>query len=190
MRLRKRRPQQERIDPFGVGEPWRLHVRRALQAQARYDQAVGSLPAGSLRERLEEVGRRVEEATQQCWRVARRGDALEAAVSGLDVAGLRERLAAHTGSAVPAVGEENPVVASLEAQLVTAERLQAAAADARMGLGLLEARLDEAVATAVSLSALAADPVDAGTLGADLELVVEDLAALRSALEESEELGR
>ncbi|MGI8758377.1 MAG: hypothetical protein ACR2K0_03640, partial [Acidimicrobiales bacterium] len=34
-RRRAAGPRKERVDPFTVGEPWRHHVRGALQAQAR-----------------------------------------------------------------------------------------------------------------------------------------------------------
>ncbi len=131
----------------------------------------------------------MDEATSECWRVAQRGQALDTSVAALGVAGLRARLAERTGSAVPAVGDEDPIVASLQAQLSSAERLRAAAIDAQERLGLLEVRLGEAVANAVSLAALAARAADASSLGADVDLVVEDLAALRSALEECNDLG-
>lgn len=190
MRLRRRRQPRERIDPFTVGEPWRHHLRTALQAQARYDQAVASVAGGPLRERLEEVGRRVEEATWECWRVAQRGEALDRSVAALDVSGLRARLDERTGSPVPTVGVDDPVAASLRAQLSSAERLRAAVTDAQERLGLLEVRLGEAVANAVALAVLAAGAADAGSLGADVDLVVEDLAALRAAFGEGEGLGR
>ena len=187
LRLRGRHP--ERIDPFRVGEPWRHFVQGALQAQARYDRAVGGLPSGPLRERLREIGRRIEEACQECWRIAQRGEVLDDAVSTLDVAAVRQRLAARTGDTVVGTPVDDPVVASLLAQLAAAERLTAVVSEARERLGLLEAHLDEAVATAVALSTLAGDPPDPDRVRRDVDLVVEDLAALSVALDESKVLG-
>lgn len=172
-----------------MGEPWRHYVRRALQAQARYDRAVGGMPAGPLRERLEEIGRRIEEASQECWRTAQRGDALDDAVSTLDVAAVRARLATRTGETVAAAGAADPVVASLRAQLAAAERMTAVVADARERLAVVEARLGEAVAAAVALSALADGAADTGRLGSEVDRVVEELAALSSALDETRALG-
>ena len=51
-----RNPRGERIDPFTLGEPWRRFVQGAMQAEARFDQAVRSARSGPLRDRLEEIG--------------------------------------------------------------------------------------------------------------------------------------
>src|SRR4051794_24986769 len=60
----------ERPDPFALSEPWRQYVREALQAQARYQRAVEGTHPGPLRDRLAEIGQRVEEGVQECWRIA------------------------------------------------------------------------------------------------------------------------
>lgn len=156
---RRRRP--ERIDPFGVGEPWRRFVQNALQAQARYRRVVDGVASGPLRVRLDDIGRRIEQAAQECWRVAQRGDALDDAVSMLDEGGPKVRLAA----------------------MVT---------EAREQLARLEAALSQAVAGAVELSARSVadagiDGLDADLgddLGGDVDRLVEEIAALRAALDE------
>lgn len=194
---RRRRPRRtERIDPFTVGETWRRYLRGALNAQARYDRAVGSVAPGPLRDRLEEIGRRVDQGVRECWRVAQRGDALDDAVAALTAPLPRDRLeAAHHGSdSDDSDGSDgsdgaDAVVRSLQAQVDTAERLTAVAAGAKQRLAMLVARLDEAVAAAVELSVQLGSSADGGQLGSDVENLVEDLAALRSALEETEAIG-
>lgn len=175
--------QRERVDPFEVSGPWRHHVQSALQAKARYDQALGGLAAGPLRESLEEIGGRVDAATRECWRIAQQGDALDDAASTLGLTLLRRRLAARTETTAPGEAED-PVAASLRAQLDAAEGVTASVSGARERLALLEARLGEAVAAAVALSAQAGE-ADTAPLRHDVDLVVEGLAALRSALEET-----
>ena len=143
------------IDPFELRQPWRRPVQEALQAQARYQRAVSGVAAGPLRERLDDVGRRIEEATLECWRVARRGESLEDAVSALDGVGTR----APTDVA-------------------------AKVAEAHEQLARLEAALGQAAATAVALSTRNAASTEAAVLGDDVDRLVNDLVALHSALDE------
>ena len=180
---RRRRP--GRIDPFTVGERWRGPVKGALQASARYSEIVASLPPGPLRQRLADIGASVDQGVEECWRVAQRGHALTAALSSLDAPGTRSRLAEAAEG-----GDGQAVVASLEAQLASAARLEEVAEAARQQLVVLEARLHEAVAAAVELSQRVGDAAGAGRLGADVDDVVDQLAALRSALDETDELGQ
>ncbi len=181
---RRRRPRPVRIDPFTVGETWRIPVKSAMQASARYSQLLGSLRPGPLRERLVEIGRSVDRGVEECWRVARRGDELTSALAALDVATTRARLARADAASA------GDVVRSLEAQVASAERLESVAEKARLRLLALEARLHEAVATAVELSQRAEDDAGAARLGSDVDDVVDQLSALRSALDETAEIGQ
>jgi hypothetical protein len=56
--------------------------------------------------------------------------------------------------------------------------------DARTQLRLLDARLDEAVTRAVELSLRSAGDADVSGLGSDVESLVQDMEALRAALED------
>lgn len=185
---RRRRPRPERIDPFTVGQRWRPFVQGALQASARYRRTVEGVGPGPLRERLEELGAMVDSGVRECWRVARRGDELDDAVSALDAAGTRARLARieeGTGG-----GVDESVARSLRARLSTAERLAGVATEARERLRVLQARLDEAVARATELAlGQGGTGLDAGALGGDIEHLVDDLEALRAGLEEAEAAG-
>jgi hypothetical protein len=171
-----------RIDPFEVGQPWGRFVQGALQAQARYQRAVSAIAAGPLRERLDDIGRRIEEGVQTCWHVAQEGAALEDLESGLDLAGARRRLAASD-----AVG---PTVVSLQAQVAAGERLAAMVAEAKERLARLEAGLGLAAATAAELSARRATPAEATGLGDDVEHLVAEMSSLRAAQEEVRALQR
>lgn len=130
----------------------------------------------------------MEEASRECWRVAQQGNALDDALSTLGLGAMRGRLAA-TDTPGAAGADEEAVVASLRAQLDAAERMVALVADAHRRLALLEARLGEAVTTVVALSALSGGGIDTGRLRSDVDLVVEDLGALSSALDETRRLG-
>jgi hypothetical protein len=171
-----------RIDPFEVGQPWGRFVQGALQAQARYQRAVSAIAAGPLRERLDDIGRRIEEGVQTCWHVAQEGAALEDLESGLDLAGARRRLAASD-----AVG---PTVVSLQAQVAAGERLAAMVAEAKERLARLEAGLGLVATTAAELSARRATPAEATGLGDDVEHLVAEMSSLRAAQEEVRALQR
>lgn len=184
-----RGPKKDRIDPFTLGEPWRQYVREALQAQARFERAVGTADQGPLRERLAEIGTRIADGVQECWRIARRGDALEDALSHLDVASTQQQLAAvewerrRPGASVASL---DGTAQSLRAQLSTAQRMAQVVGEARDRLRLLDARLDEAVARATELAMQTGDDVDLRGLGTAVDQLVDDMEALRSALEETD----
>src|SRR5690242_20675232 len=48
-----------KIDPFTLAEPWRYYVRDAVQAKARFEDAVRSAKDGPMRDRLREIEARV-----------------------------------------------------------------------------------------------------------------------------------
>ncbi|HEX2038940.1 MAG TPA: hypothetical protein VHF47_04310 [Acidimicrobiales bacterium] len=172
-----RRVAPDQPDPFSVGEPWRSFVQDAVQAQRRFRHTVNRMQPGPLRERLGEVGTRIDTAVRTCWRVAKRGDALDAALGQLDPASVRREL--------EACEEDDPAVASLRAQLDTAKRIARVSQDAHDRLRILNARLDEAVARAVELSVQAEEVGDLGPLAGDVDALVGEMESLRVALEET-----
>jgi hypothetical protein len=137
------------IDPFALTEPWRHHVARAVKARRRFDEAVAGVAPGPLRERLDDVGRRLEAAVEECWQVARRAQEVERATRGVELAGRRQ-----------------------EVEL------------ARVRLRELDQRFEEAATHAVEISLTGGD-ADIAALGAGVEDVVDELGALRAALEET-----
>jgi hypothetical protein len=175
----------ERIDPFRLSEPWRQYVQGALSAKARFDRAVAGTRHGPLRDRLSQIGERIDTGLRECWRIASRGDDIDGALQTLDTAETRRELAA-----LPASGGANVdrTREALEAQLASADRLARVSADARDRLRLLDARLDELVARAVELSVGPADS-DLGGLDAEVEGLVLEMESLRQAIEETNKPG-
>jgi hypothetical protein len=183
--LLPRRKGRVRIDPMSISDPWRHFVRDALDAQRRYRKAVAGANPGPLQDRLIEIGERIDAGVNECWRVARRGDALVDAIGNLDVQGAQRDLGMARGAAKESPGEaQRDTVKALEAQLAAADRLIAVARDAQDRVRLLNARLDEAVARAVELSIRAENVGELGGLGTDVEHLVEEMESLRVSLEE------
>ena len=176
-----RDPRADRIDPFTLGEPWRRAVQDALQAQARFQEAVSEARKGPLRDRMIEIAGRIDHGVDEAWRVARQGQALVEARKRIDVGEAQRELAeveGRPGSAFEKTAE------SLRAQLASADRLGRTIEDARARLRLTNARLDEAVARAAELSVAADDVAQLEGLGDDVDALVTDLEALRLGLEE------
>ena len=184
-----RAPRGERIDPFTVGEPWRHFVTDALQARSKFEQTVGRAKPGPMRDTLVSLGERLDEGVEDCWRIARQGDGLQAALTQIDVDRVRSELAQVQGELRRAPADERASLeraeASVKSQLASGERLTRVSRDAASRLRELNAQMDEAVARAVELSVTAADGSDLAPLTDDVESLVTDLEALRLALEET-----
>ncbi len=183
-------PTREVVTPTGLAEPWSGFVREALIAQRRFARAVSSADAGAIRERLTDIGGRIDDGVRECNRIARRGQDLDAALGQLDpLPDLQRRLAAveAAGSGAPA-----QVAQSLRGQIASTERIARVAMDARERLAVLDARLDESVARAVELSLRTGDLGTDGlrALGGDVDALVADMEALRQALDETSAAAR
>ena len=190
------RPSADRIDPFRVGEPWRRFVMDAQQAERRFEETVRRARSGPIRERLATVGNRVEDAVQECWRIARQGDQLDAALATLDIRRIEAELddiheerrrQSHDKNADAALYRAQQAV---ESQLEAARRLRSVATDAQNRLRLLNAQLDEAVARTVEISVSAHDVAELGAVTQDVDSVVGELEALRQGLEEVSGVAR
>lgn len=179
---------EERIDPFAVGEPWRHYVQDALRAQRRLRDAVHDARRGPLHERLLEIEARVDTGVREVWRIARRGHDLADARKRVDPDAIRREIAAtraDAGQPRAAGGALERTMEALQAQLATVERLDRVIVDADSRLRLLNARLDEAAARTIELSVQAHDASDLGGLGRDVDDLVEEMEALRLAIEET-----
>lgn len=181
-----RDPTTPRLDPFTVDEPWRRFVIDAQAARRRFDEAIRTMDKGPIRERLTEIGQRLDDGLQETWRVARRGHNLMAARRGIDAAGISAELAQAeaiaAGTADPRAGQ---TVAALRAQLGSAQRMDAVITDTVDTLRLLDARLDEAVTRAIELSSGAVDVGRATTVDGEVDGIVGEMESLRAALEEA-----
>jgi hypothetical protein len=177
-----RRPGNTLIDPFAVGEPWRRFVSDARSAQARFQGAVRSTRQGPLRDRMAEIGARVDEAVEECWLIAQRGHAIDKGIGRLETREARDRLTAlQAEAASPA---RDATIAALQSQIASEDRLRATSADAQQRLRLLDARMDEAVAKAVELSATSDEVAMAG-LDDSVGSLLSEMESLRLALEET-----
>jgi hypothetical protein len=177
----------ERIDPFTLAEPWRHYVQDAIQAHNRFKEAVHRADAGPTRDRLAEIDARVSTGVQEVWRIARRGHDLVDARGRLDVDDIRREIATTEANAEePWATDETTsrTMEALQSQLSTVERLERVIRDADSRLRLLNARLDEAAARTIELSVQAVGASDLGGLGSDVDTMVDEMEALRRAIEE------
>lgn len=173
-----------KIDPFAVGEPWRHAVRDAVQARNRFDDAVKSFKPGPLKDSLSQVSDQMEEAVEECWNVAKQGQVVAEARKRINDREARWELQqaqyalAQAGHSDVQAGR----IAALEAQLATADRMDAIISSTKDQLDLLNARLDESVTRAIELSVSGQGGAD--TLTRDVGAIVDDLESLRMAIEE------
>ena len=171
-----------RVDPFTMGEPWRRHVAAALGVQRKYDDIVGGVQPGPLRDRLTTIGRQVEQAVTECHAVAQRGDGLDDALRHLDVSALDHRLQRAT---------DDVTKRSIQAQLEAAGRLRTMRTETDTQLRLLITRMGELTALAAVVSVgtdTAAESSAALVSGVDE--VLTQLQGLRLAMEELDQPGR
>lgn len=176
----------ERIDPFAVNEPWRQFVQHALASRTRFAGAVRTMQPGPLRDHLTEIGARLDEGVEECWRIARRGQLLARARAQVDDASAqreRDQLLYRAGGTPPADSTQARVLQALEAQIATGQRMDAVLADTHSRLQLLDARRDESVARAIELS-VQSGPEELTGLGDDVDGIVTEMEALRQALED------
>jgi hypothetical protein len=213
-----RKPKRERIDLAALSQPWRAYVKDAMEAQRRYERAVATADLGPLRDRLSEIGARLDAGVRECYRIGRRGAALDTGLAGLQTgvawsdlmhgldnyrvpAAVRERIQhgeeIHDNAALTAALQEHGMDAqalekleALQAQVLSAQRLSKVAEEARSRLELLNARLDEAVARAVELALSAEDATALTGLGGDVDALVGEMESLRGALDEAGRAGR
>ncbi len=182
-----RTPQAQRIDAFTLSEPWRRYVQDALDAHQRFRDAVRGARPGPTQDRLRQIDDRVETGVREVWRIACRGDDLVDARRRLDPDAIRREIATtQADGAAPSAGSTaERTMQSLQAQLATLERLDRVIADADSQLKLLNARLDEAAARTIELAVQASDVSDLGGLGDDVDQMVDEMEALRQAIEET-----
>lgn len=178
-----RRPTSPRIDAFALGEPWRHFVHNARLAATRMHDAVDGTPEGPLRKRLASISDQIDRGVAETWEIARRGDAIDDAVRGLDPATLQSKLAhAQRRAASDPSPDHEAAVASVRAQLDSAQRLQRQSADTAAKLGLAQTRFDELVARAAEVRI---GTVDTDEYARDIDDLVVQLEALHLAVEET-----
>ena len=186
-------PRNERgpnIDAFAVNEPWRTFVGDAVQARRRFDEAIRDMAAGPLKDRLVEIGGRLDTGVEEVWNIAKRGQTLADARRRLkpDEARWEMSQVAPPGTQVAPGSTAEQTLRSLQAQIATAERMDTVITETQNRLRLLDARLDESVTRAVELSVEAPGAAGGGVsgLGADVDGLVTEMESLRQALDEAD----
>jgi hypothetical protein len=172
------------IDLHRLRDPWRWYVKEALESRARFRRAVASTSAGPIRDRLASIGERLDDGVAESWRIASRGQDLEAALAQLAPAEQVDERIRQLQSGPPSPTTDG-LIEALQGQVESYRRIAGTAARARDKLTILEARLDEAVARAVELSVQTADAGALGGLQEDVQTVVSEMEALRRGLEET-----
>ena len=173
-----------RVSPSSLSEPWRSYGVQAEDAKRRFDNVVGSVAPGPLRERLELMSGRLDDGVDESWRIARRGHEIGEAIGKIDTVSAEAELAdlrRQLGPDAPSPAHAQ-TIESLEAQLASAHRLTALAERSRDRLRLLDARFDELLARSVEVSVGSGDT---DVLGQDVDGLVSELEALRIAMDEA-----
>ncbi len=165
-----------RIDPFALREPWRFYVRDAMQARNRFADGLSDATAGPLRDRLVEIGERIDSGVEHCWEVAQKGQQLTDARRKIDIERLRRELSELTA------GDTRR--SSVEAQVASHGRVAAREEATQEQLEQLDVRLDEAVVRAIELGTRAGEFDEVSAAGEAVDAVVDELEALRSGLDD------
>ncbi len=191
------RASSDRVDPFAVGEPWRRYVQSSQSARTRFATAVDATASGPLRDRLESIGERVNEAAQEIWVIAKDGHTLNGALKAFNITENNLRVSAATEAVKEATPER---LLSLQSSLdsaisrqQSAVRLSAQRTSLEDRLRELDGKLDELAARGIELSASSAtsdaDP-SLDTLRSAVDDVIVDMEALRQAMNETGALAK
>ena len=171
------------LDPFALSEPWRQFVQSAQRSKRQLADTVRAARAGPLRDRLEGIVDRLDDAIVESWQIARRGDEIDSAVRGLDPTRLRSRLDTLRTQATSAPSDDlAAAIASVESQLASADRLKQLSTSTADRLRLTEAQLDELVSRAAEVSIGASDT---DGFAHDVDDLVLELEGLRLAVQET-----
>ena len=178
----------DRIDAYALSEQWRQYVLGAQSAKGRFDRTVSGTRSGAIKDRLADMSTKLEAGIADCWRIASRGNDIDKALNNLNTPQAQNELSQLLRQSADrgANASQASTIASLQAQLQSAQRMQAVSQDARDKLQALDARLDELVARATEVSVGASD---SGVLSDDVDGLVTELESLRQALEVTDRIG-
>jgi hypothetical protein len=180
--LRRRKASDDplaRVDPAAASPRFAPAVVEALDARRRYRELLEGLRPGPIRDRLFSTGEGFDAGVLAVWETAERATDIERTLAALD----SDRVTAEYKRAKRA-GDVPDVEAALGQRFVAVQRLLNTLDDTDERLRLLDARLGAAVAQAAEVALDVAGPASADALDAELAGVVDDLAALRSALDD------
>jgi hypothetical protein len=180
--LRRRRAPEDplgHVDPAAVSPRFARPVADALDARRRFADVVAGVRDGPVRDRLAGAGGRLDDGVAAVWDIAQRATDVERTLAALDPERVTDEYKrAKRGDAAP------ELEAALAQRFASVQRLLNALDDTDERLRLLDARLGAAVAGAAEVALGAAGAGGAERLGFELDGVVAELGALRTALDE------
>lgn len=165
------------VDAATVAPRWQPAVREAVEARVRWRAVVDGLREGPVRDRLTQLGERVDEGVLAVWETVVRATEMERIAAGLDV----ERVTDDYKRAKRDPSTDPALMDALSARFASVQRVLNALDDTDERLRLLDARLGAAVARAAEVALSAGAGGD--DLGAELDAVVGELGALRESLD-------
>ena len=165
------------VAPDTLPPRWAAVVADALDARRRWAELLERLRPGPVRDRLAELGARVDEGVLAVW---------ETSVRAVDAGRIAEALDVETVTREYKRAKADPaadpaLVEALSARFTSVQRVLNSIDDAEERLRLLDARLGAAVARAAEVALTAGEGAEG--LGAELDDVVRELGALREGLE-------
>ena len=170
-----------------VPTPVFMPVGTAGTVKGMTADAVRSTDAGPLRDRLSEIGQRINDGVEECWKIARAGHALTQARKRIDLAGIQRELTelgpAPTGVPTEASSARDETAAALQSQIATTNRMDTTISSTRDRLRLLNARLDESVTRSIELSVSSTSESAIDQVGSDVSAITTEMEALRQAIE-------
>jgi hypothetical protein len=167
------------VDPRATSPRFAPAVAEALESRRRYHELLDGLRPGPVHDRLARTGEGLDAGVLAVWDTASRATDIERTLATLDP----ERVTAEYKRARRA-GDDADVEAALGQRFLSVQRLLNTLDDTDDRLRLLDARLGAAVAQAAEVALDVAGPSAADALDAELAGVVDELAALRSALDD------
>ncbi len=182
-----RDPNRSTVSPRELAQPWRGLLEGVLDARRRFDDALRGVREGPLRERLGDLGRRLDVAVAEAGRVASAGNLLQQGRGRIDTRAIQLEL--DSARSYGEQGGNAQVVRSLESQLASAARLDATIHSTWDRLRLLDARIDEAVTRTVELSVTQAETGELLGLDTEVDSIVDEMESLRQAIEETSGTG-
>jgi chromosome segregation ATPase len=179
-----RNPQRPRISPGSLVEPWSSLMAGILDGRKRFGTATRDMQTGPLNDRLMELGERLQAGVDEAWRIAVAGNQLSTARRQIDSNSISAEL--QQAQTATRTQRSDQTIQALQAQLSAAQRLDLTINDTYDQLRLLDARLDEMVTRTIELSVSQATPSQLGSLGTEVDSIVNDMEALRQAVEETQ----
>lgn len=165
------------VDAAALPARWSGAVRDAVEARRRWQELVAGIRPGPVRERLVELGDRVDAGVLGVWETVVRAVEAGRVAESLDA----ERVTSEYKRAKRDPTADPALVEALSARFGSVQRVLNAIDDTERRLQLLDARLGAAVARAAEVALTAGAGSD--ELGTELDAVVGELGALRDSLD-------